>query len=811
MPRSPCRSDRRAVALALVVSAPLGVLAMLGLSAGSARAQTTQGSIGVGVEVGEQAREDLQLEVFLNGRSTGFVLSFTRHANGRFSCPAPQLRTIGLNVAAGEGDVFLDEIPELTFTYDPALQLMRMTAGAAAQRPVIIESGSPARAGMPVRPPLGAVLDYTLFASADDGYGGPRFSGASGAFTLRTFGRFGLLENGFTAITAGPRHVTRLGTTYSYEDPNRLQTLRAGDVINGALAWTRPLRLGGLQIQRSFGIRPDLVTLPLPVLAGTAAAPSSLDLYIDQVKTLSASVPQGPYAIANPPIVYGAGQARVVVRDVLGRETVTTSTFYASPQLLTPGLTDFSAELGFARRNYAILSNDYDRRLLFSASARRGLSDALTVQGHVEAGAGLALGGGGAVATVADMALVSVAGAVSRSAQGTGGLIDVGVEMRRPSLTLLLRSMRTLGPYTDLATQTATFGPVLAGDRRIFGAPREIDQFSISLPLRRFSGSVGVSFVNSKSARGDRFRVVNLSTTREIGRFSLFGSVVKDLETRGTLSAFFGLSMALGSRVSASTGGTAQGGRVSGYAEVSRQGANAPGGWGWSLRATNDRDRAAHAIVRHTTDFAAFEASALYAGDAAFGTLQAEGSLALVGGGLQATRRLDQSFAVVDAGAPGIEVYRENRLVGKTGPSGRLLVPDIAAFEPSTISIDPASLPVDARVGTTQAQAVTFTRVPQLIRFSIEAGDDALVGLVSESGAVVAVGAVVSRDGHDDTVVGYDGQVFLEDLAARNTLSVTTPEGDRCMARFAFRPSPGAQARLTNVVCATVAAEGEGT
>ena len=98
--------------------------------------------------------------------------------------------------------------------------------------------------------------------------------------------------------------------------------------------------------------------------------PSTLDLFIDRVRALSTDVPQGPYAVMHPPVVQGAGIATVVVRDALGRKTVSTAPFYASPQLLADGLTDFSAEIGFARRNYAIVSNDYDRRR--SLPRRRG-------------------------------------------------------------------------------------------------------------------------------------------------------------------------------------------------------------------------------------------------------------------------------------------------------------------------------------------------------------------------------------------------------------------------------------------------------
>jgi outer membrane usher protein len=41
-------------------------------------------------------------------------------------------------------------------------------------------------------------------------------------------------------------------------------TYRAGDTINGGLAWTRPIRIGGLQAQRNFGLRRFVITPPLP-------------------------------------------------------------------------------------------------------------------------------------------------------------------------------------------------------------------------------------------------------------------------------------------------------------------------------------------------------------------------------------------------------------------------------------------------------------------------------------------------------------------------------------------------------------------
>ncbi|MBB4610749.1 fimbria/pilus outer membrane usher protein [Sphingomonas yabuuchiae] len=766
-------------------------------------------SLRVGVDVDPSRQEQaLQLEVYLNDKPTGYVASFTQRADGSFTAPVAQLRTLGVKVPpdAETGDVPLERISGLRYRYEQMRQIMWLAAGPTVQNPTLIDGGRGDRSGLtPDRPPFGAVLDYTLFASGDRSAVGPRFTGASGAFGTRVFGAFGLFESSAVGLLSGGPRFTRLATSYSYEDPRRLVTLRAGDTINGGHAWTRPIRMAGLQIQRTFGMRPDLVTMPVPRLLGSAAAPSTLDLFIDRVRTLSADVPQGPYAVMHPPIVQGAGVATVVVRDALGRETVQTAPFYASPQLLAEGLTDFSAEVGFARRSYAILSNDYDRRLIGSASVRRGMTDRLTLQGHAELGAGLVQLGAGGVVTLRDQALLSLAGVVSQAGGRTGGLVDIAFETRRSGFSVLIRSMRAIGRYEDLASRTSSFGPILVGDRRIFGAPREVDQFSLSLPIAATSASVGVSLVNSKTAAGDRYRLASLSSTANVGRLSLFANAVADLSGDRSFGLFVGASLPFGRRASVTTGATVSEGRVSGYAEMSRQGAHEPGSWGWSVRVADGRERAGHAIVRHTTGFAQFEATGLYAGGNVSGTLQAEGAVALIGGDLYAARRLDQSFAVADAGASGVRVYRENRLVGTTGASGKLLVPDIAPFEPSAISIDPSSLPVDARIASTHAEAVAFTRVPALIAFGVARETDAaLVEFVDGEGRLLPLGSGIARPGLPEDVVGYDGAAFLSALGGQNEAIVTDPDGRRCRARFPFAAQPGEQVRI-RAVCTPMA------
>ena len=77
-----------------------------------------------------------------------------------------------------------------------------------------------------------------------------------------------------------------------------------------------------------------------------------------------------------------------------------------------------------------------------------------------------------------------------------------------------------------------------------------------------------------------------------------------------------------------------------------------------------------------------------------------------MGGDVFLSNWIDDSFGVVDTGAPGLGVLYENRPVGVTDAKGMLLVPTLRSYEKNNISIDQSNLPVDAEVeGTSQVVA----------------------------------------------------------------------------------------------------------
>jgi outer membrane usher protein len=169
--------------------------------------------------------------------------------------------------------------------------------------------------------------------------------------------------------------------------------------------------------------------------------------------------------------------------------------------------------------------------------------------------------------------------------------------------------------------------------------------------------------------------------------------------------------------------------------------------------------------------------------------------------GVFVSNRIDDSFAVVDVGSPGVEVQLQNRTVGVTDSNGRKLVPGLVSYEANSISIDPRSLPVDADIPRTREVVVPADRTGVVLDFGVlTATAAALVGLVDAQGKPLDVGLAGRLEGgKEEFVVGYDGQAYLTGLSASNTIVVDRKNGQSCRATFAYEPAKGSQVVLRGV------------
>ena len=156
------------------------------------------------------------------------------------------------------------------------------------------------------------------------------------------------------------------------------------------------------------------------------------------------------------------------------------------------------------------------------------------------------------------------------------------------------------------------------------------------------------------------------------------------------------------------------------------------------------------------------------------------------------SRRINDSFALVSTGAPGVDVLHENRKLGKTDSSGHLLVPDLIPYQANRVSIDVENLPVDTRLESTKAVVVPQSRSGVVANFQLERYVAATVILKTPDGQFLPPGAGCCMPRAASAGVGYDGMTFVEDLQALNHLTVRG-KGVSCRAQFEYGAEPGRQ------------------
>ncbi len=756
---------------------------------------------------------DLYLEVFVNGESTQLVAAFREDARGALTIDAEELANVGIkpdaSAAVANGRIAIERLPQVTVVYDEQHQTIHFEAVSGARQARVVDAGFARRDRPGPSPPgFGAVLNYSLVVSGEsrnrpDNWD---FQGLSGFFEPRLYGPYGVVNQTFIASTSDAElyDTTRLETNWRYTDSKRLVTYGAGDIVAGGLPWTRPVRLGGIQIARDFSLRSDLVTHPIPALTGSAAVPSTVDVYIDNVRRFTGEVPSGPFEIANLPIVSGAGNARVVVRDAQGQDVVTETSYFASSELLAPGLFDFSAEAGFARRFYGVKSNEYDPRPMGLATIRYGLSNTLTLEGHAEGGEDLLNVGAGAVVGIGTLGIGSLAGAYSQSDRGSGYLVAGQALVELGSVNLFARSQRTFGDYDDIASVTAPDAIDLDRPPEFWSArpPKAIDQIGLSFPDFFEDASFGVTYTRQVASDDFQTELVGVTYSQPVFKdATFFASGFASLRD-DVYGVYAGISFALGERVNASVSSSLRQDGGGGFIDIAQSAGQETGDYGWRVRGGYDDALEASASAVYNARAAKLEASIDAYDRDVRATGRMEGAIVVAGGGVHFSRPVHDAFAIVNVGASDVLVSLENRPIGVTRSDGRLLVPGLRSNEANNLSFDPSHLPLDAVIASTRQRVVPSYRSGTVVTFGVDAqARGTIVEFRNADGSHVAVGSTVMLSDGREFSVGYDGIAYVDGLQARNQVQIMQPDGRACQADFPNAATGQDQPSIRNIAC----------
>jgi len=778
-----------------------------------------------------EPEQTLELDVIVNGYPVNEIGEF-QERGGKLFVTMNELDSLGFVVRPGQSAsayVSLALVPDLAYRLDDQTQTIFITAADRALKPTLLQAeGDPDDQDVHVESGLGADLNYDVV----DTYTEER-TVAEASLDGHAFSPWGLLSASATG-TAGAYSdlppVVRLNTTYSFADVDMMRQYAVGDFIGGGLNWSRPVRMAGIQIGSDFGVRPDLVTFPVPTIEGQVAVPSTVDVLVNGVQLLSQDVPSGPFQINQLPVVTGVGSVSVVTRNAAGQQSTETLPFYSSGLLLKAGLAAYSAEIGAVRLNYGLLSDDY-RAPVGALTYRYGLTDWLTLEGHAEATSGNdddggydigmgGMGGGGAALTIGHYAVASVDAATSSFGGRNGALLSASLERMSPRISFSSSIQLADKNFSDVAAAYGQPFPSLQA------------RFSFGLALPRL-GSLGIAFVEVRQAQNRQ--VESLPYTGQTGTGLGFGlnllSVIPathtsllsasfsrglfdgayayatafdDLSNANSAGVMAGVSFAFGDRGSVEAGG---GGGASGSNQTlqAMQSANNIGDFGWqvlegaggqSQQLVSGSYKSPYGLVDVGVD--RDDGQTAYRGDV-------QGSIAVADGNIFAANTIYDSFAVVDTDrTKGIEVLQENRPIGKTGASGLMLVPDLTSFDVNRLGIDPNDVPLDAQMGNTTQLVRPQDHSGVVVHFSIHPSHGALLHLVDGHGGFVAVGStcqVIKPSLGDEVTVGYDGEAYLTGLGAHDTALITLPDGDSCVAKFRYKASSGSIPEIGPVPC----------
>ncbi|WPB59317.1 fimbria/pilus outer membrane usher protein [Xylophilus sp. GOD-11R] len=747
------------------------MLLLLGPCAGPSSAQSSLS--------GDQPGDlpEVLLTVRVNGVDTGSAAVLLRGAGDRLLVRGADLQRWRLRLPElpprrqdGADFYRLDDIPGLAWRVDEAASALAVNALAQSFDSSSIDMAARAAPRTESTPP-GGFFNYDLTTTHASGQ-----QRSGGLFETGIFNRWGV-GTATVALRRGQEvgpELLRLDTTWTYDMPDRRASLRLGDAIGGRSQWGLPSRFGGIQWATNFATQPGFVSFPLPTLSGSTALPSTADLLVNDVLRSRIDVPAGPFTLRDLPVVTGQGEARLVVRDLMGQEQVIVAPFLASQRLLKEGLHDFAYEFGWQRQRYGRASQDYGPAVLVGTH-RLGWNDRLTTEARVEWSAKRQTAGLGLVSGVPAIGVFNASLAASRSDRSEGLLVGLGVEHQD----------RRVNWGASVQMASSAFEQVGQDpDRR---AARRLVRAYGSTAVG--PGSVSIGYVEQRPRDGELVKLLTAGYSVSLGALGFLGfSLVRNIGPGGSTSANLTFTRALDARTSVSAAAYEQRGRWSEQLEAQR---NLPAGdgVGWRVRAGGGADRygEATALVQRSYGRATLGLADHQGDTAVRGT--ASGALVWMGDSLHAGRRIDGSFALIEVpGMADVPVYADNQLVTRTDAQGRALLPRLRAYQRNPVRIDAVDLPIDAQFDSLQAELVPAYRSGALWRFPVKRSHAATLS-ASMGEKPVPSGAVAWIDGQAGPfVVGEGGLLYLTGLRDRQQIEVRWGSGPALkVCRFELR------------------------
>ena len=708
--------------------------------------------------------EELWLSAQLNQLPNTQTLVFLRQKEGRLLISKTdwqqwRLKTPSMSAYKynDEDYYYLDQIDGLTYRINQEELSLKLEANLALFESLQISAASPTVLAN-IDTPWGGFINYDIATHVNN----QKVDSASMLLEHGIFSHWGAFNQQFLIELPSEEasKVTRLDSTFSYDNLPNMTTLKIGDTLSTDLGLQGSVRFLGVQLARNFALQPKLIPFPLPTMRGEAIAPSNVEIWVNNMRALSQQVPTGAFSIDDVPIISGKGEARMVIKDLLGREQVVTLPYYVSAELLKVGLHEYSYDVGVIRENYGIQNQNYGR-MIASITDRFGLTNNITVQFQgllSKQQQNISYGGLFVVPRWGEVQALIGHSQQHNHELGHSATLSVNTQPLGinigSSLRVATKSFTSLGSGTGVA-------PIKV-NTRLF----------VSMPTPYLRGVVSSIYSYQESHQQEKVSLLQLNYNTNLGKWATLSATVSKVLSLedSNVAAQLSLNIPLGRVGSATVGVQAHQKNISiqrnSFGEVT---------WGYDLRHVSGDNNRTNASVFFQNDIGHYSLKANHSAKQDISlNASVAGGIALIDKHIFFSRRINNSFALVDVGDfANVRVYKQNQLMGKTNKKGVLLVPHLSPYQKNKLRIEGGDLPFDVDIPEIEKEAVPAFRSGVKVDFAVKRSYGASLTLQLENGDILPAGAIIyNKTNNKQDLVGFRGEAYLTDLKPNNMIKI---------------------------------------
>jgi len=759
----------------------------------------------------------LFLNISINSNPSEDLFSVKQSKDGKLYIRSGDLKTLRVKMDEHIPDsqwVCINELKGIQFKYLENEQSLNLQVPSSMLTGYSVElSGQQTTSSglLKMKPLNAAILNYSLYHTITNDES--IFSGSAEGIFNSALGNFssGVLYNGSNETSYSHEKWVRLESKWQYVDPEKVRIYTLGDFISNSSDWGSSVRLAGFQWSSAYTQRGDIVTSALPQFSGSAALPSTLDLYVNQQKIYSGLVPSGPFDIKQLPFISG-NEVTLVTTDATGQQSITKKPYYFSSKILAKGINEFSVDVGVPRYNYGLYSNDYDDATFASGTIRYGYSNSLTLSGGVEASTdGLSNVGTGFAKNLFGVGVINADLAASQYKDENGYSALVGLEGRiSKNISFNTSYRKVFDNYFDLARVSQIR---YLKENQITSEPQNYLSYS-ALADEIIRAGINYNFYagygvyvgyNQIKYSDNSYKLLSANLSGSLNKnWGFYSSAYTDYENHKDYGIYFALRYTPSTRTNAITSVSSDSGRLTYRQEVFVLSEPKINSFGWGGYVERDQD----AHTNNASIYGSYRARAAYLtgrynriGDNDQVALSATGSLVAAAGRIFAANEIGDGYAVVTNAGPQSQIINGGINLGTTDKSGRFLIPSLMPYRENHIYLDPSYLPLNWNVKSTDQKTVVGYRQGTLVDFGAHQVISGLVRIVDKNNTPLLPGYSVRINGQQDAVVGYDGEVFVPNLLRQNKLEVDLLDHGSCQVNFTYNSNQYSTKKLGPYIC----------